>query len=44
MGNFLDENITTQIQEVFSSLVNPVEILLVFTSKRIANTARIPGY
>ncbi len=33
MGNFLDENITTQIQEVFSNLVNPVEIL-VFTTKK----------
>jgi alkyl hydroperoxide reductase subunit AhpF len=33
MGNFLDETITKQIQEVFSSLVNPVEILL-FTTKK----------
>jgi alkyl hydroperoxide reductase subunit AhpF len=33
MGNFLDENITKQIQEVFSSLVNPVEILLFTTQK-----------
>jgi glutaredoxin-like protein len=33
MGNFLDENITKQIQEVFSSLVNPVEILLFTTEK-----------
>ncbi len=33
MGNFLDENITEQIQEVFSSLVNPVEILLFTTEK-----------
>lgn len=33
MGNFLDENITEQIQEVFSSLVNPVEILLFTTQK-----------
>jgi alkyl hydroperoxide reductase subunit AhpF len=33
MGNFLDENITNQIQEVFSGLVNPVEILLFTTEK-----------
>jgi len=32
MGSFLDDNISTQIKEVFSNLVNPVHIL-VFTSK-----------
>jgi alkyl hydroperoxide reductase subunit AhpF len=32
MGNFLDDNITKQIKEVFSNLENQVEIL-VFTSK-----------
>jgi alkyl hydroperoxide reductase subunit AhpF len=32
MGSFLDDNITTQIKEVFTNLVNPVHIL-VFTSK-----------
>jgi alkyl hydroperoxide reductase subunit AhpF len=33
MGNFLDDNISTQIKEVFSNLVNPVDIL-VFTSDK----------
>ena len=33
MGNFLDENISTQIKEVFSNLANPVDIL-VFTSEK----------
>ncbi len=33
MGNFLDDNISTQIKEVFSNLVNPVDIL-VFTSEQ----------
>lgn len=33
MGNFLDDNITSQIKEVFNNLTNPVEIL-VFTRQK----------
>ena len=33
MGSFLDDNITSQIKEVFINLTNPVEIL-VFTSQK----------